>query len=85
MELDGEIRYTFPGPEVLAQVSEERVKELGLRFKGPRVIAAARRVTDNPGELEQLREMPYPDAKRRLMEYEGIGAKITDWVCLTGC
>ena len=85
VELAGEIRYTFPGPEVLAQVSEERVKELGLGFKGPRVIAAARRVTDNPGELEQLREMPYPDAKRRLMDYEGIGAKITDWVCLAGC
>ena len=82
VELAGEVRYTFPGPEVLAQVSENSVRELGLGFKGPRVIAAARRVTDNPGELERLREIPYPDTKRRLMEYEGIGPKIADCVCL---
>ena len=82
VELAGEVRYTFPGPEVLAQVSEDCVRDLGLGFKGPRVIAAARRVTDNPGELERLREIPYPDTKRRLMEYEVIGPKIADCVCL---
>ena len=26
--------------------------------------------------------MPYPDAKRRLMEYDGIGPKIADCICL---
>ena len=61
---------------------ESRLEELGLGFKGPRVIAAARQVTDNLGELERLKEMPYPDAKRRLMEYDGIGPKIADCICL---
>ena len=78
----GETRRTFPAPEVLVQANESRLEELGLGFKGPRVIAAARQVTDNLGELERLKEMPYPDAKRRLMEYDGIGPKIADCICL---
>ena len=82
VELAGETRRTFPAPEVLAQASESRLWELGLGFKGPRVIAAARQVTDNAGELERLEEMLYPDAKRRLMGYNGIGPKIADCVCL---
>ena len=78
----GETRRTFPAPEVLVQANESRLEELGLGCKGPRVIAAARQVTDNLGELERLKEMPYPDAKRRLMEYDGIGPKIADCICL---
>ena len=78
----GETRRTFPAPEVLVQANESRLEELGLGFKGPRVIAAARQVTDNLGELKRLKEMPYPDAKRRLMEYDGIGPKIADCICL---
>ena len=42
VELAGETRRTFPAPEVLAQASESRLWELGLGFKGLRVIAAAR-------------------------------------------
>jgi N-glycosylase/DNA lyase len=78
----GKTRRTFPAPEVLVQANESRLEELGLGFKGPRVIAAARQVTDNLGELKRLKEMPYPDAKRRLMEYDGIGPKIADCICL---
>ena len=78
----GETRRTFPAPEVLVKANESRLEELGLGFKGPRVIAAARQVTDNLGELKRLKEMPYPDAKRRLMEYDGIGPKIADCICL---
>ena len=82
VQLAGESRRTFPTPEVLAQASESRLWELGLGFKGPRVMAAARQITDNPGELERLQEMPYLDAKRNLTEYDGIGPKIADCVCL---
>ena len=82
VELAGETRRTFPAPEVLAQASKSRLWELGLGFKGPRVIAAARQVTDNAGELERLEEMLYPDVKRRLMGYNGICPKIADCVCL---
>ena len=82
VELAGETRRTFPEPELLAQAGESRLWELGLGFKGPRVITAAHQVTDNLGELERLEEMPYLDAKRKLMEYDGIGPKIADCVCL---
>ena len=82
VELAGVTRRTFPEPELLAQAGESRLWELGLGFKGLRVITAAHQVTDNLGELERLEEMPYLDAKRKLMEYDGIGPKIADCVCL---
>ena len=80
--LDGDARYTFPGPEVLAGANESSLRRLGLGFKAPRIIAAARLVSRNEGELDRLRAVPYQDAKNRLMEYPGIGPKVADCICL---
>ena len=82
VELAGETRRTFPAPEAPAQASGSQLRELGLGFQSPRVVAAVHQVTDNSGALERLGAMPYPDAKRRLMGYVGIDPKTADCVCL---
>ena len=82
VELAGEVRYTFPGPEVLAQVSEDGVRDLGLGSRGrvssPRLVG----LLTTQVSWNDCGRSPYPDTKRRLMEYEGIGPKIADCVCL---
>ena len=82
LELDGEVRHTFPSPESLASAGEGFLRELGLGFRAPYVVAAARRVCDGELDLDELIRLPYPETKARLMDCYGIGAKIADCIAV---
>ena len=82
LTLDGHIRYTFPSPEQLAEAGEAPLRALGLGFRASYVPQAARQVAEGNLDLEALRDMPYQEAKARLMEIPGIGPKIADCVLL---
>ncbi len=82
LELDGEVRHTFPSPERLASAGEGFLRELGLGFRAPYVVAAARRVCDGELDLDELIRLPYPETKARLMDCYGIGAKIADCIAV---
>ena len=82
LELDGEVRHTFPSPDRLASAGEGFLRELGLGFRAPYVIAAARRVCDGELDLDELIRLPYPETKARLMDCYGIGAKIADCIAV---
>ena len=80
--LDTEVHYAFPTPVQLAQASEVELRGLGLGFRAPYVAEAARRVAEGILDLDALIEMPYPEAKARLMECPGIGPKIADCIAV---
>ena len=82
LELDGEVRRTFPSPERLASAGEGLLRELGLGFRAPYVAAAAERVCRGELDLEELIRLPYPETKARLMDCYGIGAKIADCIAV---
>ena len=82
LELDGEVRHTFPSALELASAGEARLRELGLGFRAPYVVAAAEQVCDGALDLDELIRRPYADAKARLMECYGIGAKIADCIAV---
>ncbi len=82
LELEGEVRHTFPSAEQLASAGEGTLRELGLGFRAPYVVAAARQVCDGELDLDELIRRPYPDTKARLMECYGIGAKIADCIAV---
>ena len=82
LELDGEARHTFPSAAQLASAGESALRELGLGFRAPYVIAAAQQVCDGELDLDELIRRPYPETKARLMECYGIGAKIADCIAV---
>ena len=82
LELDGEVRHTFPGPARLAAAGEGTLRQLGLGFRAPYVAAAAQQVCAGELDLAALAGAPYADAKARLMECRGIGAKIADCIAV---
>ena len=82
LELDGEIRHTFPSPQRLASAGEGALRELGLGFRAPYVMSAARQVADGSLDLDALIRLPYPQTKARLMDCYGIGAKIADCIAV---
>ena len=82
VELDGEVRHTFPPPPRLADAGESLLRELRLGFRAPYVVAAANRVCAGELDLDELIRLPYAAAKAQLMQCHGIGAKIADCIAV---
>ena len=78
---DGTEYFAFPKPEVLARLSEDALMECNLGYRSKYVVRTAREVCDG-FELEGLHELPYEDAKARLMTLYGVGKKVADCICL---
>ncbi len=82
--LEGEEFYAFPSAHALAEAPEgELWKECGLGWRGTNLKRVAAELLKKPEAWpEQLRPLPYREAKARLIELRGVGAKIADCVCL---
>ena len=76
--------YAFPTPDRLAAAPMEVLaNECGLGWRAAILKRVAAEVVGRPeGWPEQLRRLPYREARAMLMELRGIGAKIADCVCL---
>lgn len=85
-ELEGRTLYRFPTASQIASASDADLRTDLWGFRAPRLLEAARQVaTQSPsGEewLASLREKPYSETHATLMEFNGIGAKVADCMCL---
>ena len=86
MELEGNVRYTFPTPEQILNAGTEFLQTIGLGLKRrPRYIfQAAQRVCEGQLDLQRLTHLDthYTEAKRQLMQSSGIGPKTSDCIAL---
>lgn len=80
VSLHNRIRYTFPPAKKIAAAGEQALRDLRLGFRAKYLIQAATRVAEGLLDLDELKGVSYWDAKARLMEIPGIGAKIADCV-----
>ncbi len=84
-EYKGEILYGFPSPEKLASADEaemQRITRCGYRARY--LIQTARSVCDG-FPLDEIKNMPFDEARRMLMTLMGVGGKVADCVLLFGC
>ena len=85
VELEGEVRHTFPTPDMVIEAGVGRLESLSLGLnRHNKIIAAAERIRGGKLDLCQLShpDVSYAEAKRRLMGCRGIGPKIADCICL---
>ncbi len=80
--LDGREFFTFPECKSLASASEGDLQSCGLGYRAKYVLDTARKIRDTSFELETLRKTPYVEAKKLLMGFSGVGAKVADCVLL---
>lgn len=78
---DGTEYYSFPTPEALSNASLEELRSLGTGYRDEYIKRTAKAVADG-FSLEELRNMPYPLAKKRLCTLHGVGGKVADCVLL---
>ncbi len=80
----GETLYGFPSCEVLSQIGEEELRrETGCGYRAKYLIETAQMV-QNGFMLENLKNVPYEECRKRLMELPGVGGKVADCVALFG-
>ena len=79
---DGYDFYTFPTPEKLANATESSLMECGLGFRAKYVLETSKKICKEYFDLETLRRMPYPQAKKELLSFSGVGLKVADCVLL---
>ncbi len=72
--------HLLPAPEAIIALGESRLRQLGLGFRAPNLLATAHDVADGRIDLEALRSMTYEDARGALLGLRGVGPKIADCV-----
>ncbi len=82
--IPGSERHAFPSPERMAGVRERELRTLGIGFRAPYVLGAARQLVREPWDWAALERAPIEEARARLQEFPGVGPKIADCVLLFG-
>jgi len=82
-DLGGE-SYAFPGWQSLSALSESDARELGMGYRAKYLVGTAEFLQERHGFLETVREKPYEEAHRLLMQLPGVGPKVADCVLLFG-
>lgn len=70
-----------PTPEQLAAVSEEQLRAIGCGYRAPYLVKTAQTVKDG-FSLDELRQLSYDDAHKKLLTLSGVGDKVADCVQL---
>ncbi len=74
--------YIFPTVEKLAFASENGLRECGLGYRAKYVRATAKKIYEERIDLETLKCLPYLNARKKLVEFSGVGLKVADCVLL---
>lgn len=76
--------HALPTWETLAAIPEDTLRKCLLGFRARYIAATAQYLAARPGWLDETEQLPYPEAKQRLIELPGVGAKVADCVLLFG-
>lgn len=76
--------YTFPSAKELYGIEAGDLDFLRAGYRAPYIADAVNSVAKGHVCLEDIRQMPYPDAKRQIMTLRGVGPKVADCILLFG-
>jgi N-glycosylase/DNA lyase len=74
--------YLFPTAESLEVASESDLRECGLGYRAKYVQLTTRKILDEKINLNAMKDMSYMEARKKLLEFYGVGLKVADCVLL---
>ena len=77
--------WRFPAPERVAVCTPEDLAPIRCGFRAKYILSAAKRVAEEPDFLPSLSRLPLPEARKKLMEIQGVGPKVAECALLYGC
>lgn len=75
--------YEFPSPEAILE-NQDKLDKCKLGYRKEIIIGLCQDIVDGWLDLYELNQMSYEDAKEYLMQFNGIGPKVADCICLYG-
>jgi len=81
---EGGESYAFPTPSSLAEASLRELRLCKLGFRAERVKKASKLVSQGAFSLDDVKNLPYEEAKKKLMALSGVGPKVADCILLFG-
>lgn len=78
----GECYFSFPKPEALAVLEEDALMECNLGYRSKYVVRTAKSIVSGEVCLDEIRQLPYGQAKEELLKLYGVGEKVADCICL---
>lgn len=76
--------HRLPTWAELADIPEKHLRACLLGFRAKYIHGTAKFIARHPGWLEETEQLPYAEAKARLIELPGVGEKVADCVLLFG-
>jgi len=77
-----EVFYSFPTALQLEGVKAEDLSSLKAGYRADYIIDAVSKVLSGEINLENIKTMPYAEAKKELMKIKGVGPKVADCILL---
>lgn len=81
-EYNGKGYHAFPTAGVLSKLDIEELRETKIGFRAKYVSNASKRVYNGDADLDNIKKMDTIEARERLMEFQGIGPKVSDCILL---
>lgn len=81
-EYNGKEYYAFPTAEALSKVDIEELKETKIGFRAKYVSNAAKKVYNEGVNLDYIKTLDTTHAREELMEFQGVGPKVSDCILL---
>ncbi len=82
--VEGNTFHRLPTWEELADIPEKQLRACLLGFRAKYIHGTAKFLARHPGWLDETEQLPYAEAKARLIELPGVGEKVADCVLLFG-
>lgn len=83
-EFEGNTYYSFPTPERIAELTLEELSVIRAGFRDKYILNCAKQVVAGEINLDEIKSMPTPQAKKALVNIWGIGNKVSDCILLFG-
>ena len=76
--------YSFPSAEGLSRCCDSDVKVCSTGYRSGYICRTSAIVAEDPGWADNIRSLNYPEARKALMKFPGVGRKVADCVLLFG-
>ena len=83
-EYEGKTYYSFPTPQRLASFTLHDLSVIRAGFRDKYILDCAKKINDGEIDLDHIRSLDTPAAKKALMGIYGIGNKVSDCILLFG-
>lgn len=82
LEFQGRTYYSFPRPEILANLSCDELAETRCGYRAKYIIETAKMVTSKKVDIYNLGKLSTDEARPELLRLPGVGRKVADCILL---